>query len=118
MRQRHGDAAFLVGFFTYTGQVMAAPEWDMPGRVYNVRPALAGSYSDVFHQGGLPAFSLVIRGNKELVRRFGEPRLERAIGVIYRPESERMSHYFEARISDQFDALLFLDRTKAVTPLR
>jgi erythromycin esterase-like protein len=118
MRQRHGDAACLVGFFTYTGQVMAAPEWDMPGRVYDVRPALAGSYSDVFHQSGLPAFSLILRGNKELVRRFGEPRLERAIGVIYRPESERLSHYFEARVSDQFDALLFFDRTKAVTPLR
>ncbi len=57
MRQRHRDAAFLVGFFTYTGQVFAAPEWDMPGRVYDVRPALPGSYSDVFHQGGVPAFS-------------------------------------------------------------
>ena len=118
MRQRHGDAAFLVGFFTYTGQVMAAPEWDMPGRVYDVRPALAGSYSDVFHRSGVPAFSLILRGKKELVRRFGEPRLERAIGVIYLPETERFSHYFEARISDQFDAAIFLDRTKAVSPLR
>jgi erythromycin esterase-like protein len=118
MRQRLGDAAFLVGFFTYAGQVMAAPEWDMPGRVYDVRPALAGSYSDVFHKSGVPAFSLILRGNKELVREFGEPRLERAIGVIYLPETERFSHYFEARISDQFDAAIFLDRTKAVSPLR
>ena len=118
MRQRHGDAAFLIGFFTYGGQVMAAPEWDMPGRVYDVRPALPGSYSDVFHRSGVPAFSLILRGNKELVRQFGEPRLERAIGVIYLPETERFSHYFEARISNQFDAALFIDRTKAVTPLR
>ncbi|MDP8912083.1 MAG: erythromycin esterase family protein [Pseudomonadota bacterium] len=118
MRQRHRDAAFLVGFFTYTGQVMAAPEWDMPGRVYDVRPALPGSYSDVFHQSGVPAFSLLLRGNKDLARRFGEPRLERAIGVVYLPQTERQSHYFEARISDQFDAIIFFDRTRAVTPLR
>ncbi len=118
MRQRHGESALLVGFFTYTGQVMAAPEWDRPGRVYDVRPALPGSYADVFHQSGVPAFSLLLRGNKDLVRRFGEPRLERAIGVIYLPESERQSHYFEARISEQFDAIVFFDRTRAVTPLR
>ena len=118
MRQRHGNAALLVGFFTYAGQVMAAPEWDMPGRVYDVRPALAGSYSEVFHQAGVPAFSLILRGNKELAKQFGEPRLQRAIGVIYRPETERQSHYFDARVSDQFDAILFFDRTRAVTPLR
>lgn len=118
MRQGHRDAAFLVGFFTYTGQVMAAPEWDMPGRVYDVRPALPGSYSDVFHRSGVPAFSLLLRGNKDLARQFGEPRLERAIGVVYLPQSERQSHYFEARISDQFDAIIFFDRTRAVTPLR
>ena len=117
MRQRHRDAAFLVGFFTYAGQVVAAPEWDMPGRVYDVRPALPGSYADIFHQSGVPAFSLVLRGNKDLVRRFGEPRIERAIGVVYLPQSERQSHYFEARLSDQFDAIIFFDRTRAATPL-
>jgi erythromycin esterase-like protein len=118
MRQRHRDEAFLVGFFTYAGQVMAAPEWDMPGRVYDIRPALPGSYADVFHGSGVPAFTLLLRGNKDLVRSFGEPRLERAIGVVYLPQSERQSHYFEARISDQFDAIIFFDRTRAVTPLR
>ncbi len=118
MRQRHGDAAFLVGFFSYAGTVMAAPEWDMPGRVYQMRRALPGSYSDVFHRSGVPAFSMILRGNKELVRQFGEPRLERAIGVIYLPETERLSHYFDARLSDQFDAILFFDQSKAVTPLR
>ena len=118
MRQRHGEAALLVGFFTYTGTVMAAPEWDAPGRVYQVRPALAGSYSDLFHRSGIPAFSLVLRRNKELARHFGQPRLQRAIGVIYRPETERQSHYFDARLSEQFDAILFFDRSRAVTPLR
>jgi len=117
MRQRYGDAAFLIGFFTYEGEVMAAPEWDQPGRVYKLRPALAGSYSDLFRQAGVPAFSLVLRGNKALGRHFGEPRLERAVGVIYAPQTERQSHYFEARVSGQFDAILFFDRTRAVTPL-
>ena len=118
MRQRHGNAAFLVGFFSYTGSVFAAPEWDAPGRVYQMRPALPASYSDIFHRSGLPAFSLILRGDKDLSRQFGEPRLQRAIGVIYRPETERLSHYFDARLSDQFDAVLFFDRSKAVTPLR
>jgi erythromycin esterase-like protein len=118
MRQRHGEAAFLVGFFTHGGTVMAAPEWDMPGRVYQVRPALPGSYSDLFHRSGMPAFSLVLRGNKELARQFGQPRLQRAIGVIYRPETERQSHYFDARLSEQFDAILFFNRSRGVTPLR
>ncbi len=118
MRQRHGDSAFLLGFFTHGGQVMAATEWDAPGRVFDIRPALAGSYSDVFHAGGLPAFSLILRGRKEIGKQIGEPRLERAIGVIYAPRTERQSHYFDAAISDQFDAILFYDRTKPVTPLR
>jgi erythromycin esterase-like protein len=117
MRQRYGEAAFLVGFFSYAGEVFAAPEWDLPGRVYQMRPAVAGSYADLFHSSGIPAFSLLIRGNKDLVRQFGEPRPERAIGVVYRPDSERLSHYFEARISDQFDAAIFFDRSTAVTPL-
>ena len=118
IRQRHGDAAFLVGFFSYAGQVMAAPEWGLPHRVFEMRPALPGSYSEIFHKSGVPAFTLILRGNKELVRQFGEPRQERAIGVVYKPESERLSHYFEARISDQFDAAIFFDRSKAVTALR
>jgi erythromycin esterase-like protein len=117
MRHRHADAALLVGLFGYTGTVFAAADWDSPGRVYQMRPALAGSYSDLFHRSGLPAFSLILRGNKDRVRRFDEHRLERAIGVIYRPESERQSHYFEARLSHQFDAAIFFDRTSAVTPL-
>jgi erythromycin esterase-like protein len=96
---------------------MAAPNWDQPGRVYRLRPALPGSYSDLFQQAGVPAFSLILRGNKDLVRQFGEPRLERAVGVVYLPETERQSHYFEARVSDQFDALLFFERSRAVTPL-
>jgi erythromycin esterase-like protein len=118
MRQRHGDAAFLVGFFSYTGTVLAAPEWDEPGRVYDMRPAFPGSYSALFHALGLPAFSLVIRGNAEAKRLLGRPMLERAIGVVYLPHSERQSHYFEAELAEQFDAAIYFDRSKAVTPLK
>jgi erythromycin esterase-like protein len=117
MRQRHGDAAYLVGFFTHSGRVMAAPDWDEPGRVYDLRPALPGSYSGLFHRVGIPAFSLLLRGNPE-VGELGRTRLERAVGVIYRPEAERQSHYFEARLAEQFDAVVYFDRTNSVTQLR
>jgi erythromycin esterase-like protein len=118
MRERHGKAAFLVGFFTNTGTVMAAPEWDQPGRVYDVRPALAESYSGLFHAAGKPNFSLLMRGNEAVSGALAGPMPERAIGVIYRPQSERQSHYFDARLSEQFDAAIFFDRSKAVTAIR
>jgi erythromycin esterase-like protein len=118
MRQRHGDNAFLIGFFSDRGTVFAAPEWDQPGRVYDMRPALPGSYSALFRELRMPAFSLLLRGNATATRLLKGPMLERAIGVIYLPQSERSSHYFDARLSEQFDAALYFDRTKAVTPLR
>jgi erythromycin esterase-like protein len=117
MRESHGEAAFLVGFFSYQGTVFAAPEWDEPGRVYEMRPALAGSYSALFHAGGLPAFSLLLRGRPEAQRLVRGPMQERAIGVVYLPVSERISHYFDARLADQFDAAVYFDRSRAVTPL-
>jgi erythromycin esterase-like protein len=118
MRQRHGDKAFLVGFLSHSGTVFAAPEWDAPGRRYDMRPAIAGSYSDLLHRTGMPAFSLLIRGNEEAGRALAAPMLERAIGVVYAPATERLSHYFEARLSEQFDAIVYFDRTSAITPLR
>jgi erythromycin esterase-like protein len=118
MRQRHGSSAFLLGFLTHGGTVMAAPEWDQPGQVYTVRPALAESDAGLFHTLGIPNFSLLLRGNAELKTLLGEPRLQRAIGVIYAPRTERQSHYFEARLADQFDAALYFDQTRAVTPIR
>jgi erythromycin esterase-like protein len=118
MRQRHGQDAFLVGFFSHEGTVLAAPEWDAQGRVYDMRPAIPGSYASLFRQLGKPAFSLLIRGNTEAARLLKGPMLERAIGVIYLPQSERMSHYFDASLSEQFDAAIYFDRSKAVTPLK
>jgi len=118
MRQRHGQRAFLVGFFSHGGTVFAAPEWDARGRVYDMRPALPGSWSGLFHDTGLPAFSLLLRGNPALRSALASTRLERAIGVVYSPTTERQSHYFEAELPQQFDAAIYFDRTKAVTPLR
>jgi erythromycin esterase-like protein len=117
MRQRHGEDAFLLGFFSHGGTVLAASEWDRPGRVYDMRPALLGSYSALFRSVGSPAFSLLLRGKPDVQRSLRGPMLERAIGVVYQPHSERMSHYFEARLADQFDAAVYFDTSKAVTPL-
>lgn len=116
-RQLHGDDAVLVGFTTYEGTVTAAHEWDEPPRLRAVRPGLPGSYERLFHDVGIPDFLLRIRDDEALQDALDEPRLERAIGVIYRPETERMSHYFDARLSEQFDAVIHYDRTHAVRPL-
>jgi erythromycin esterase-like protein len=110
MRERHGGDTLLVGFTTYTGTVTAASDWDGPAERKHVRRALPGSWEQLFHEQGQPAFLLDtadIRGR----------RLERAIGVVYRPETERISHYFNARLADQFDAVIHLDETHALEPL-
>ena len=117
VRQRHGRDAVLIGFATYNGTVTAASDWDSPAERKNVRPALPGSYEALFHSFGLPRFSLALRDGGELATGLREPRLERAIGVIYRPETERVSHYFQARLADQFDAVIHFDETRAVEPL-
>lgn len=117
MKQRHGENAYLVGFFTGRGTVYAAPEWDQPGRRYDLRGALPNSFSALFHRTGIRAFLLVMRGNAELRRQLSTPMLQRAVGVIYVPQSERQAHYFPAVLADQFDAAIYFDRTQAVRPL-
>jgi erythromycin esterase-like protein len=117
VRQRYGQDAVLAGFTTYTGTVTAASNWDAPAERKRVRPALAGSYEDLFHATELAGFSLMLRGADWLSGVLNQQRLERAIGVIYLPESERVSHYFNARLADQFDAVIHLDQTRAVEPL-
>ena len=119
VRERHGDAAFLVGFSTHSGTVTAADDWDEPPGLKRVRPGLPGSYEALFHAVDLPRFLLPLRGNDnaDLLADLRVRRLERAIGVIYRPETERWSHYFHAQLPDQFDALLHFDETRAVEPL-
>ena len=117
VRDRHGDAAALLGFSTYEGSVAAASDWDGPLENKRVRPGLPGSWEALFHDIALPRFALPMRGERALVDALARPRLQRAIGVIYRPETERQSHYFLARPAQQFDAIVHLDRTSAVKPL-
>jgi erythromycin esterase-like protein/predicted phosphoribosyltransferase len=116
-RERHGDRAVLIGFTTYEGTVAAASDWDAPVERKRVRAALPRSYESLFHDVGLPRFLLPMRGHEEVARALSTPLLERAIGVIYRPETERTSHYLHARLSEQFDAVIHIDETKAVEPL-
>ncbi len=116
-RERYGDKAVLVGFSTHRGTVTAASNWDEPAQRKRVRPGLDGSYEALFHEVGTPNFLLDLAANEEVRTLMLQPRLERAIGVIYRPETERMSHYFSARLADQFDAILHYDVTRAVEPL-
>jgi erythromycin esterase-like protein/predicted phosphoribosyltransferase len=117
VREKYGRDAVLVGFTTHHGTVTAASEWGAPAERKRVRPALAGSYEALLH-AALPArFLLTWREDGRATEGLREPHLERAIGVIYRPETERMSHYFRARLPDQFDAVLHFDETRAVRPL-
>jgi len=115
--REHHSQAVLVGFTTYTGTVTAASDWGGVHETKRVRPALAESYEAVFHATGIPQFLVTFAGDDRLSSEFREERLERAIGVIYRPETERVSHYFYARLADQFDAVLHFDETQAVEPL-
>jgi erythromycin esterase-like protein len=117
VRQAHGRDSVLVGFTTHTGTVTAASNWDEPPDLKRVRPSLAGSYEALFHDVGMPRFLLDLSREEDAADALRDPRLERAIGVIYRPESERVSHYFRARLSDQFDVVLHFDETRAVVPL-
>jgi erythromycin esterase-like protein/predicted phosphoribosyltransferase len=117
VREEYGSSAVLVGFTTYTGTVTAASEWDGPAHRKHVRPALAGSYERLFHDAQIPRFLLPLRTDPELASALTAPRLERAIGVLYRPESERRSHYFHARLPEQFDYVLHFDETRALEPL-
>ncbi|HEU4709033.1 MAG TPA: erythromycin esterase family protein, partial [Methylophilaceae bacterium] len=117
VRERYGEAAVNIGFMTYTGTVTAASDWDEPGQRRRVRTGLHGSYERLMHEVGMPAFLLRFDRKNAAVEQLREPRLERAIGVVYRPSSERMSHYFLASLPNQFDALLHFDETRAVEPL-
>jgi erythromycin esterase-like protein/predicted phosphoribosyltransferase len=117
VRQRYGDDALAIGFSTSTGTVTAAHDWDQPARRYQVRPGLPGSWEELLHATGMGNFLFDIPKSGVLADELRQPRLQRAIGVIYRPETERFSHYFEVRLPDQFDALIHLDVTSALQPL-
>jgi erythromycin esterase-like protein len=117
VRERDPGDTVLVGLTTYTGTVTAASDWGGPHERKRVRPALPGSYEALFHGTGLPEFLLLLRNGGRASQQLQGPRLERAIGVIYRPDTERISHYFSARLPEQFDAIIHFDGTHAVGPL-
>lgn len=117
VRQSHARDAILAGFTTFQGTVTAASNWDEPAVRKEVRPALPESYEALFHETGVGNFMLDLASGGDAATGLRQPRLERAIGVIYRPETERLSHYFHASLPQQFDAILHYDVTRAVEPL-
>ena len=117
MREKYGRDAVLVGFTTHHDPVTAASDWGGIAERKRVRPALVGSYEAMFHAMQPTRFLLTWHEADTATEGLRDPRLERAIGVIYRPETERMSHYFRVRLPDQFDAVLHFDETRAVEPL-
>ncbi|MDX1530287.1 MAG: erythromycin esterase family protein, partial [Rhodothermales bacterium] len=114
-REAYGDGAYLVGFGTHAGTVAAAPNWGAPVETMRVRPSHTESYERLCHDSGVPRFVLPLRhADPELRYELGHPRLERAIGVVYRPETELQSHYFAADLPKQFDEYVWFDETEAV----
>jgi erythromycin esterase-like protein len=114
-RQAHEGDSFLLGFTTHTGTVAAASDWDEPVEHKHVRLSRDDSIERLLHDAGLPLALVPLRG--ALKEPLSAPYLQRAIGVIYRPDTERWSHYFDAHLSGQFDAVVHIDRTHAVAPL-
>jgi erythromycin esterase-like protein len=116
-RKAYGQDACLIGFTTYDGRVTAASEWDGPALHKHVRPGMPGSYEHLLHGVGMERFFLPLRAPGAARDVLMDERLERAIGVLYLPRTERHSHYFMAQLPRQFDAVIHIDRTSAVTPL-
>ena len=117
VRKHFARQAVLVGFSTHHGWVTAASNWDEPAQRKRVRAGLPGSWEDVFHKTGTSQFLLPLRDDAALRAMVAAPRLQRAIGVIYRPDTERQSHYFHTHLDQQFDAVVHFDETSALEPL-
>ena len=116
MRQNFHDRVVAIGYSTYTGTVTATSNWDEPAQLMRVVPGTDGSFEELFHRAGPPRFFLNLR-DQDVRRALADPLLERAIGVIYRPDTEHVSHYFVADLPRQFDAVIHFDKTRAVEPL-
>jgi erythromycin esterase-like protein len=117
MREKYDQETLLIGFSTYQGTVTAASDWDAPEECKIVLPAMKGSIENIFHHTGIDKFILPFRHNTELTAALNHPYLQRFIGVIYRPQTEYLSHYYHALIAQQFDAVIYIDQTSAVKPL-
>ncbi len=117
VRERLGRRSCSIGFSTYTGRVTAASDWGRPAERKWVRPALGGSYEELFHATGMAGFWINLRERSDCTALLMNERLQRAIGVIYRPETERFSHYLAVRLPEQFDAMIHFDETRALEPI-
>ena len=115
-RQRHPNDVALIGFTTHAGTVIAADDWDEPGERKRVRPGLPGSWEELLHEAELPRFFMTAADMKRVIGD-GAERLQRAIGVVYRPDTERRSHYLHARLAEQFDLVIHIDSTRGLEPL-
>ena len=118
LRERFGSAAYLLGFTTYQGTVVAADRWDGPHRVHSLSAASRNSYAGLFHDAGLQDALLLFPKGSAIAQALDSPRPKREVGVIYARASELQSHYMTTRLASQFDAVIHLDRTRALTPLR
>jgi erythromycin esterase-like protein len=116
-REEFKESAYAIGFSTYAGTVTAASTWGGPAERKQVLKALPGSYEALFAQVEFPGYYLMFRQDPSLKKALSAPRLERAIGVIYAPQTERQSHYFHAVLPEQFDAIIHINSTQAVEPL-
>ena len=117
VREKHGADCRLIGFSTYHGTVTAATEWGGNAFIKTVRPALPGSVEELFHETGRAAFLVAMHDGGPAAQALEVVRLARAIGVIYLPETERQSHYYHVRPADQYDAMIHIERTRALQPL-
>jgi len=117
VRSQYGNQAISIGFTTYTGTVAAASTWGGPVEMKRVRPGLADSYEALFHDVDHRRFMLLMDVDQDVAQLLQPARMERAIGVIYRPETERASHYFQAELPRQFDVIIHIDNSRAVEPL-
>ena len=116
-KEAFGTRCVSIGFSTDRGSVLAADEWGLEPRAMSIVPARPESWEHVFNAGGRPRALIDWRANSDLAQSLSKPRLERAIGVIYRPDTELQSHYFHASLSGQFDALVWIAETSALSPL-
>lgn len=117
VRDRYRGDAILIGFTTYAGTVTAASSWGGPAERKELRPALWGSYEDLFHRTAIPRFSLLMNELEAVTDALNRPRLQRSMGAVYAPRAERANHYFAASLPSEFDAVIHFDRTRALESL-
>ncbi|HKT59005.1 MAG TPA: erythromycin esterase family protein [Gemmatimonadales bacterium] len=118
-RRNLGDEVRLVGFGVNSGSLTAAGSWGGPGRATLLRPACAESYESICKAALLPAFALSLRDGVtgELREALSGARLQRAVGPVYQPETEQVSHYRQVSLPDQFDEYIWFNEGHAIMPV-